>query len=55
MFCALMIVNVKAATGFTQNDNGEYEIWDSNGFNDFKNQIIIRNEPIGAVKFSGLG
>lgn len=39
-----MIVNVKAATGFTQNDNGEYEIWDSNGFNDFKNQIIIDGE-----------
>lgn len=44
MFCGLMIVNVKAATGFTQNDNGEYEIWDSNGFNDFKNQIIIDGE-----------
>ena len=44
MFLGLSVVNVKAETGFVKNDKGEYEIWDSVGFDEFKNQVINDGE-----------
>ncbi len=43
----LSVINVKAETGFTKNDKGEYEIWDASGFDEFKQEVLNGNNFSG--------